>query len=98
MSEHHLYKVIVAPYTTEKTVTASENNRHFVFKVAKDANKLQIRKAVEALFDVKVASVKTSNVEGKVKRFKQRLGKRSNWKKACVVLKEGFDINLANFA
>jgi large subunit ribosomal protein L23 len=61
--------------------------------VVPDASKLEIRKAVESLFDVKVTAVQVANVKGKVKRFGQTTGRRSNWKKAYVTLAEGSDID-----
>lgn len=97
MRNERLYKVLIGPYTTEKTVQAAENNRHIAFKVARDATKKQVAEAVKTLFDVKVKAVQILNVKGKTKRFKQRLGRQANWKKAYVALEEGFDINLANF-
>ena len=66
--------------------------RH-TFKVAKDASKLEVRKAVEKLFDVNVKSVQIVNVRGKVKRFGATEGKRSDWKKAIVKLAEGQDLD-----
>jgi large subunit ribosomal protein L23 len=64
-----------------------------MFRVVPDASKLEIRKAVESLFDVKVTAVQVANVKGKVKRFGQTTGRRSNWKKAYVTLAEGSDID-----
>jgi large subunit ribosomal protein L23 len=66
----------------------------YVFRVAKDANKLEIKQAVEALFDVKVDSVGVANMKGKAKRFGNQLGKRKDWKKAYVRLQSGQEINL----
>ena len=68
-------------------------NGTFVFKVAKDANKLEIKKAVEALFEVKVKAVRTANMKGKSKFFGRVAGKRADWKKAYVSLEEGQDID-----
>lgn len=85
-------KVILGPHMTEKAY--SDNNmQQYVFKVTKDANKTEIKQAVESLFEVKVKTVKTLNVKGKVKSFKQRLGKRKSWKKAYVQLQDGFDLD-----
>jgi large subunit ribosomal protein L23 len=64
-----------------------------VLKVLPNANKTEIKQAVETLFDVKVASVSTANVKGKVKRTGRIMGKRSDWKKAYVTLAEGADLN-----
>ncbi|KZX80372.1 50S ribosomal protein L23, partial [Alcanivorax sp. HI0013] len=71
----------------------ADQNGTFVFKVAKDANKLEIKKAVEALFEVKVKAVRTANMKGKSKFFGRVAGKRADWKKAYVSLEEGQDID-----
>lgn len=92
-----LYNILLAPHTTEKTVTAADKNKQFTFKVAKTANRTQVKRAVEKLFNVAVESVNISNVKSKQKRFRQKVGKSSAWKKALVFLKEGHDINLAEF-
>lgn len=94
MNKERMFQVLLAPHISEKTTIVADANRQFVFKVAPDATKPEIKEAVETLFDVKVEAVKTLNVKGKTKRFGQRLGKRSGWKKAYVGLKEGFDIEL----
>ncbi len=93
MNRERIFKVLLAPHVSEKSAKASENNQ-LVFKVAKDATKLEIRKAVEALWDVKVLSVQTSIVKGKRKRFGRLEGRRSDWKKAYVSLAEGQEIDL----
>ena len=82
-----------APHVSEKATVNADENGTFVFKVAKDANKLEIKKAVEALFEVKVKSVRTANVKGKSKFFGRVAGKRADWKKAYVSLEEGQDID-----
>jgi large subunit ribosomal protein L23 len=87
------YDVILSPVITEKATLASEFNK-VVFKVAKTATKPQIKEAVEKLFDVKVTGVNTSVTKGKVKRFKGRLGQRSDVKKAVVTLAEGHRIDV----
>jgi large subunit ribosomal protein L23 len=97
MNEVRLYKVLVGPYTTEKTVTAADKYRQISFKVAVDATKTEIKQAVEKLFNVAVEAVRVTNVKGKHKRFKQMPGKRSDWKKASISLQKGHDINLAEF-
>lgn len=71
----------------------SGRDNQFVFKVAKDATKNEIKTAVEKLWDVKVKAVNTLVVKGKSKRFGRSEGKRSDWKKAYVSLREGFDID-----
>ncbi len=87
------YDVIRRPIITEKATMASENNA-VVFEVAIDANKPQIKEAVESLFNVKVKAVNTSITKGKVKRFKGQLGKRKDVKKAYVTLVEGNTIDV----
>ncbi len=97
MKTKRLYTIILGPHTTEKSVRASDRNQQVVFKVAKDATKVELTQAVQTLFSVKVVSVRIVNVKGKKKQFKQVVGQRSDWKKAYIRLAEGHDINLANF-
>ncbi len=92
-SKAELYDVIRRPIITEKATMASENNA-VVFEVAIDANKPQIKEAVESLFNVKVKAVNTTITKGKVKRFKGQLGKRKDVKKAYVTLVEGNTIDV----
>jgi large subunit ribosomal protein L23 len=87
------YDVIVSPVITEKSTMASEHNQ-VVFKVAKNATKPEIKKAVEGLFGVKVKSVNTLVRKGKQKRFRGVLGKQSDIKKAIVTLAEGQSIDV----
>ena len=87
------YDVIRRPIITEKTTLASENGA-VVFEVSIDANKPQIKEAVEALFGVKVKAVNTTITKGKVKRFRGQLGKRKDVKKAYVTLEEGNTIDV----
>ncbi|MBP0483475.1 50S ribosomal protein L23 [Sagittula salina] len=88
------YDVIRKPIITEKTTMASENGA-VVFEVAIDANKPQIKEAVEALFGVKVKAVNTTITKGKVKRFRGKVGKRRDVKKAYVTLEEGNTIDVS---
>ena len=88
-----LYDVIRRPVVTEKSTRASEANA-LVFEVAKDANKPLIKQAVEALFNVKVKAVNTVLTKGKIKRFRGRLGRRNDVKKAYVTLEEGHMIDV----
>ena len=88
------YDVIVKPIITEKATMTAEANG-VVFQVKKDANKLQIKDAVEALFGVKVKAVNTTITKGKVKRFKGRPGVRSDVKKAYVTLEPGNTIDVS---
>jgi large subunit ribosomal protein L23 len=87
------YDVIVAPIITEKATLLSELNK-VVFRVAADASKDEIAAAVEELFKVNVTKVNTLVVEGKTKRFRGRLGKRNDIKKAIVTLAEGQSIDI----
>jgi large subunit ribosomal protein L23 len=84
-----LTDVIRRPITTEKTTVIREDGRTLVFRVANDANKIDIRRAVEQLFGAKVESVRTSLAHGKVKRQGRFAGRRSDWKKAYVKLRDG---------
>ena len=84
-----LTEVIRRPITTEKTTVIREEGRTLVFQVANGANKIDIRRAVEQLFGAKVDSVRTSLAHGKVKRQGKYSGRRSDWKKAYVKLREG---------
>ncbi|MDC9725582.1 MAG: 50S ribosomal protein L23 [Gammaproteobacteria bacterium] len=93
MNVERLTKVIVGPVVAEKASRVAEQNNQVVLKVLPNANKLEIKHAVEQMFDVKVASVTTTNVKGKVKRTGRIMGKRSDWKKAYVTLVDGADIN-----
>jgi large subunit ribosomal protein L23 len=87
------FKVIVAPYFSEKGTNITANSNQYTFKVAADADKVEIKHAVESLFNVVVESVNTINTHAKSKRFKQMLGKRNAFKKAFVKLKQGCEIN-----
>ena len=95
INEERLLKVLLAPHVSEKATLAAESNNTVVLKVLKDANKEEIKAAVEKLFEVEVNSVRTMIVKGKTKRHGQSFGQRKDWKKAYVVLKEGQDIDFA---
>jgi large subunit ribosomal protein L23 len=88
-----LYRIIRQPLVTEKTSLQKEAGRVVAFEVSIDANKIEIKQAVEKAFDVKVENVNTVLVAGKVKRVGRNFGKRSNWKKAYVTLAEGNSID-----
>ena len=83
------YSIIAAPLITEKGTLVNEVANQVVFQVRPDAGKVEIKRAVERLFKVKVVKVRTSNVLGKVRRVGRSLGRRPNWKKAYVTLGEG---------
>ena len=85
----NMYEVIRRPLITEKTTALKETQRSLCFEVHRDASKPEIKKAVETLFGVKVQDVRVANVHGKVKRQGRYVGRRSDWKKAYVVLKQG---------
>ena len=89
------YLVLKNLLRTEKGVLRAEKDNQYFFSVAKNANKIQIKKAVEDIYKVKVQSVNTGIMRGKLKRVRTQLGKTPDWKKAIVTLKDGQKINLA---
>ncbi|MFZ5930480.1 MAG: 50S ribosomal protein L23 [Pseudomonadota bacterium] len=93
MNRERMYDIILSPVITEKATMASEHNQ-VTFRVANDATKPEIKQAVEKLFDVKVKAVNTLRQIGKVKRFRGKLGKRSDYKKAIVSLADGHSIDV----
>ncbi len=93
VSKERLYEVIRRPIVTEKSTLGSEHNQ-VSFQVPLDASKPEIKAAVEGLFSVKVKAVNTVRQKGKVKRFRGRLGKRADTKKAYVTLEEGHSIDV----
>jgi len=93
LSKERMYDIIRAPVITEKATMGSEHNQ-VTFKVPLDASKPEIKAAVEGIFGVKVKAVNTSVLKGKIKRFKGRLGERSDIKKAIVTLAEGHSIDV----
>ena len=96
--EERLLKVILAPHISEKSTIAAEENNTIVFKVTNDATKAEIKAAVEKLFEVEVTGVRTLNVKGKTKRTGMRFGRRRDWKKAYVTLKEGSELDFVGGA
>jgi large subunit ribosomal protein L23 len=89
MSRERLATVLVAPHITEKTALAMQNANQYAFRVRRDANKTEVRQAVELMFDVKVAGVQVVNEPGKTRRFGKSMGRTQDWKKAYVRLAEG---------
>ena len=85
----NMHEVIRRPLVTEKGVDKKDNERTLVFEVSAEANKTQVKQAVERLFKVKVDDVRTANFEGKMRRRGRFMGYKSDWKKAYVKLKEG---------
>ena len=93
MNQELLMNILLGPRVSEKSTMVADKHNQFVFKVAGAANKEQIKRAVELMFKVEVASVQVCNVRGKTRTFKNRQGSRQSWKKAYVKLKPGFDID-----
>ena len=89
-----LSQVVRKPLVTERFADLRERDNKFIFEVHPDANKHEIRQAIEHFFGVKVTVVRTMNVRGKVKRLGRFSGKRADWKKAIVTLAEGDSIDL----
>lgn len=98
MNQERLMKVLLSPVISEKASLAAESSSQYAFRVAPDATKREIGRAVEKLFDVEVDRVQVINMKGKNKRFGQRMGKRSDWRKAYVRLKPGHDIDFGGGA
>ena len=97
-SEERLLKVLLAPVISEKATFVAEKNEQVVFLVAPDANKLEIKAAVEMLFKVQVESVQVANREGKQKRSGRFTGRRNHTRRAFVCLKPGQEINFTEEA
>ena len=93
MNNERIMKVLLSPHVTEKAAIIGESSNQYVFQVTTDATKPEIKKAVETLFEVEVSAVRITNVKGKVKRTGQRVGKRKDWKKAYVRVKDGQTID-----
>ncbi|AJE02535.1 50S ribosomal protein L23 [Geobacter pickeringii] len=89
----NIYDVIKKPLITEKTTIEKDTKNVVAFVVDRNANKIEVKEAVEKLFKVEVAEVNTVNIAGKVKRVGRQVGKRSNWKKAYVTLKEESNVD-----
>ena len=95
IKQERLYKVLLAPLISEKSTFVADKHEQIVFKVMQDATKLEIRAAVEKLFNVEVASVQVANQKGKQKRFGRFMGRRDHVRKAYVCLKPGQEINFS---
>jgi large subunit ribosomal protein L23 len=93
MNREQLMSVLIAPHVTEKTSLAMQNHNQYTFRVRRDATKTDIRKAIELMFDVKVAGVQVVNEPGKVRRFGRSIGRTQDWKKAYVSLSPGQTID-----
>ena len=96
MNQERIFQILKTPHISEKSAVLGDSANQAVFQVATDAKKAEIKAAVEQLFDVKVAAVRTVNVKGKSKRQGMRRGQRSDWKKAYVSLEQGHEIDLAS--
>lgn len=86
--------MVLRPLLTEKGTRLKEEGNQYIFRVAKTANKVEIKQAIEQLFKVTVLTVRTTRVQGKVKRLGRFQGRRPDWKKAIATLKEGDSIEL----
>ncbi|MDG2046106.1 MAG: 50S ribosomal protein L23 [Halioglobus sp.] len=95
MNQERVFQILVGPHTSEKATIIADLGNQYVFKVAIDASKLEVKKSVEQLFNVRVVNVNTLRVKGKVKRNKNGYSTRSTWKKAYVKLEQGHDIDFA---
>jgi len=98
MNRERLMQVLLSPIISEKANIAAEASAQYAFRVAPDADKREIGRAVELMFDVKVDRVQVINVKGKRKRFRQRMGKRPGWRKAYVRLQPGHGIDFGGGA
>ncbi len=91
-------QVIIRPLMTEKSMRLKDEHNTVTFQVRPDASKVEIRQAIETVFNVKVADVRTASYEGKLKRMGRHQGRRPDWKKAIVTLKPGHKIDLVEGA
>ena len=89
MNKEQLMSVLIAPHVTEKTSRAMQNHNQYTFRVRRTATKVDIKKAVELMFDVKVSGGQVVNEPGKQRRFGKTIGRTQDWKKAYVSLAEG---------
>jgi len=95
MNQERIFQILVAPHVSEKAAALAETSNQYVFKVAVNATKAEVRKSVEQLFKVKVEAVQTLKVKGKLKRNKHGQSAKPTWKKAYVRLERGQEIDLA---
>jgi large subunit ribosomal protein L23 len=93
MNREQLMSVLIAPHVTEKTSLAMQNHNQYTFRVRREANKVDIKQAVELMFDVKVSAVQVVNEPGKTRRFGKTTGRTQDWKKAYVSLVQGQTID-----
>ena len=95
MNQERIFQILRAPHISEKSALLGDSANQAVFKGSVDARKDEIKQAVEQLFNVKVANVRTAKMKGKSKRLGLHRGRRSDWKKAYVSLEQGHEIDLA---
>lgn len=95
MNQERIFQVLVGPHISEKAAIVADASNQYVFKVAVDATKAEIKKSVEQLFKVKVSNVNTLKVKGKTKRNRYGMSTKPTWKKAYVRLEQGQDIDFA---
>ena len=95
MNQERIFQVLLGPHVSEKASIVADLNNQYVFRVAVDASKFEVKKAVEQLFKVNVADVRTLKVKGKVKRNRFGFSRKPSWKKAYVRLAQGQDIDFA---
>ena len=93
MNQERIYKVLLGPHVSEKATIVADKDGQFVFRVAPDATKPEIKAAVEQLFEVKVRNVQVLNIKGKTKRTARGMGKRNDVRKAYVCLADGSEID-----
>ena len=96
MNQERVFQVLVGPHVSEKAAIVADANNQYVFKVAVDASKAEVKTSGEQLFKVKVDNVRTLKVKGKVKRNRYGFSTRPTWKKAYVRLEQGQDIDFAS--
>lgn len=100
-SQERLMQVILAPQVSEKATYIAEKHNQIIFRVVQDATKAEIKAAVELMWkaqNIEVKNVQVTNIKGKEKRFGRFMGRRSNWKKAYVSIKNGQEINFSEIA
>lgn len=96
MNRERVFQVLMGPHVSEKAAIVADSNNQYVFKVAVDATKSEIRKSVEQLFKVSVEDVQTLKVKGKTKRNRYGYSTKPSWKKAYVRIAQGQDIDFAS--
>lgn len=95
MNEERLLSIILAPHMSEKATLGAGKKSQYIFEVCRDANKIEVKSAIEHLFATKVDKVRIVNVTSKPRRFGKVMGKKKAWKKAYVTLLEGQQIDFA---